>query len=206
MRYLVLPVVLLVCCCALAQQPKDPKKSATDPKGPLVSGDPARLARIKKEKMPKIDKPVMFNTPEADAILAALEVFPEDNPWNLVVTDWPLHPNSKNIINSIGANKPMRYNSDMGFVLVPPGQKKVEVKLVDYPGESDKGPYPVPDNAPIEGWPVYYKREPKFKGLSLEDVQWGKGGTADGDRHMLVVDPTNRMLYEFFVAKRTDAG
>ena len=41
--------------------------------------------------MPKIDKPVSFDTPEADAILSALEVFPEDNPWNLVVADWPLH-------------------------------------------------------------------------------------------------------------------
>ena len=61
--------------------------------------------------------------------LPALEVFPADNPWNLVVEDWPLHPNSKKIIASIGANKPLRYNPDMGFVLVPPDQKKVDVKL-----------------------------------------------------------------------------
>ena len=89
-----------------------------------VHGDPARLARLRAAKMPKIDKPISFDTPEADAILSALEVFPPDNPWNLVVADWPLHPNSKNIIASIGANKPLRYNPDMGFVLVPPDQKK----------------------------------------------------------------------------------
>ena len=42
----------------------------------------------------------------------------------------------------------------MGFVLVPPDQKRVAVKIVDYPNESDPGPFPVPDNAPIEDWPL----------------------------------------------------
>ena len=98
--------------------------------------------------MPRIDKPILFDTPEADAIVSALEVFPPDNPWNLIVEDWPLHPNSKNIIESIGANKKLRYNSDMGFVLVPPDQKKIDVKLGSAAAESDKGPYPVPDNTP----------------------------------------------------------
>lgn len=162
-----------------------------------VHGDPARLERIRAAKMPKIDKPILFNTPEADAICSALEVFPPDNPWNLVVEDWPVHPNSKNIIASIGAEKPLRYNPDMGFVLVPPDQKKVDVKIVGYPGESDKGPFPVPDNTPIEGWPVHYK------GLSLEEVQ---RKDEKGDRHAIVVDPTNRMLYEFFTMRRTDSG
>ena len=32
--------------------------------------------------MPKITRPVLFGTPEADRILAALQVFPPDNPWN----------------------------------------------------------------------------------------------------------------------------
>ena len=109
--------------------------------------------------MPPITKPILFGTPEADAICSALEVFPPDNPWNQVVSDWPLHPNSKNIIASIGADKPLRYNPDMGFVLVPPDQPRVDVKIVDYPGESDKGPFPVPDNMPIEGWPGYYQRQ-----------------------------------------------
>jgi hypothetical protein len=166
-----------------------------------VGGDPARVERIKAAKMPKIDKPVLFNTPEADAILAALEVFPPDNPWNLVVSDWPLHPNSKNIIASIGANKPMRYNADMGFVLVPPDQKKVDVKIVGYPDESDKGPFPVPDNMPIEGWPMTGER--KGKKLTLDEIQRLK---EEGDRHAIVVDPTKRMLYEFYQARKTNDG
>jgi len=143
----------------------------------------------------------MFDTPEADAILSALEVFPADNPWNLVVSDWPLHPNSKNIIASIGVDKPMRYNPDMGFVLVPPDQKKVAVKIVAYDGESDKGPFPVPDNMPIEGWPVFYERGGKK--LTLDQVQRLK---EEGDRHASVVDPVNRMLYEFYQARKTDNG
>ncbi|MFO0966949.1 MAG: hypothetical protein U0793_15355 [Gemmataceae bacterium] len=165
-----------------------------------VSDDPARLKRIRAAKMPKFDKPVMFDTPEADAILSALEVFPPDNPWNLVVSDWPLHPNSKNIIASIGVDKPMRYNADMGFVLIPPRQKKVDVKLGGGADESDKGPYPVPDNMPIEGWPL---AQHKGKKLSLDEIQRLK---EDSDRHGIVVDPVNRMLYEFYQAHKTDKG
>jgi hypothetical protein len=170
-----------------------------------VKADPARLTRIRAAKMPSITKPVMFDTPEADAILSALEVFPPDNPWNQVVSKWPLHANSKNIIASIGADKPLRYNPDMCFVLVPPDQKRVDVRIVGYPDESDKGPFPVPDNMPIEGWPVYYLRQYKGSGLTLQDVQRDKLGL-DGDRHGIVIDPINRMLYEFYAARKTDNG
>ena len=156
-------------------------------------------------KMPAVTRPVMFDTPEADRILAALQVFPPDNAWNQDVSAWPLHPNSKNIIASIGVNKPLRYNPDMGFVLVPPNQKKIPVKLVGYPGESDKGPYPVPMNVPIEGWPASYKRSAKLRHLTLDDVQRDKL-KENGDRHALVVDPVNRMLYEFYQLRKTDAG
>jgi hypothetical protein len=194
-RLLVLPLLLTSTLVAVSQEPKKP----------VVSGDPARVERVRKATMPKIDKPVTFDTPEADAILAALEVFPEDNPWNLVVADWPLHPKSKAIVETVGANKPLRYNTDMGFVLIPPDQKKIDVKLVGYPDESDRGPYPVPDNVPIEGWPAYYKRDPKLKNTTLDDVQRDKL-KENGDRHGIVVDPTNRMLYEFYQLKKTDAG
>ena len=169
------------------------------------SSDPARLARIRAAKMPEITQPVMFDTPEADAICSALEVFPPDNPWNQVVESWPVHPNSKAIIASIGADKPLRYNADMGFILVPPGQKRVDVKIVAYAGESDRGPYPVPDNIPIEGWPAWYRRDAAGKPLTLEDVQRDKLNRG-GDRHGIVVDPVNRMLYEFYALKLTDAG
>ena len=167
----------------------------------VVHGDPARLERIRAAKMPEITRPVSFDTAEADAIVAALEVFPPDNPWNLIVSDWPLHPNSANIIKSIGVSKPLRYSPDMSYVLVPPNQPKIDVKLVGYPDESDKGPYPVPDNVPIEGWPVNYHRGRGGQKITLDDVQRDRL-KENGDRHGIVVDPVNRMLYEFYQLKK----
>jgi hypothetical protein len=187
-------LTVLAGCCATVAGP-----APGQPPPAPAHGDLARLERLRAAKMPPLDRPVPFDTPEADAVCSALEVFPPDNPWNLVVEDWPLHPNSKNLVAAVGPGKPFRYNPDMAFVLVPPGQKKVDVKLVGYPDESDKGPFPVPDNVPIEGWPL------GFPGLSLDDVQRDKRNQ-DGDRHALVVDPAGRMLYEFYQLKKTDQG
>ena len=92
----------------------------------------------------------------------------------------------------------------MGFVLVPPDQPRVEVKIVAYAGESDKGPFPVPDNIPIEGWPAWRQRE-NGKPPILAEVQRRPEQYA-GDRHAIVVDPVNRMLYEFFTFGRTSDG
>src|SRR5262249_6249037 len=108
-------------------------------------------------------------------------------------------------IASIGGDKPFRYNPDMGFVLVPPDQKKVPVRIRSYPDESDKGPFPVPGNMPIEGWPVEYKRSAEGRKVTLDDVQRDTL-KRDGDRHAMVVDPANRMLYEFYQARKTGAG
>ena len=167
-----------------------------------VTSDPARLARIQAAKMPTITEPVMFDTPEADAVLSALEVFPPDNPWNQVVDAWPVHPDSVAMIASIGADKPFRYNPDMGFILVPSAQKRVDVKLVGYTDESDPGPYPVPDDIPIEGWPVSYQRSGSGQMPTLDEVQRGTGG----DRHGIALDPAGRMLYEFYQLRKTDQG
>ncbi|MSR60373.1 MAG: hypothetical protein EXS05_22480 [Planctomycetaceae bacterium] len=167
--------------------------------------DPARLARIRAAKMPEFTEPVSFDTEKADAILAALEIFPPDNPWNQLVDEWPLHPDSKAIVASIGADKPLRCNEDMGFILVPPTQKKIDIELTPYPDEADRGPYPIPDNVPIEGWPGWYQRDRKRKHLTLDQVQ-RDASKEGGDRHALVVDPVNRMLYEFYQMKKTDTG
>lgn len=154
---------------------------------------------------PLITKPVMFDTAEADRILSGLQVFPPDNPWNEDISSLPVLPDSPAIIASIGAEKPLDYNLDMNFILVPPDQKKVDVLINMYPDESDKGPYPVPDNAPIENWPLARNEDVKAlprPGATLGDIQ--RNGS--GDRHCLVVDPVNRMLYEFYIMRKTDAG
>jgi hypothetical protein len=190
----------------------------------VETAGPTATAAQPRPKMPEIAKPVMFNTPEADRILEALQAFPPDNPWNADVSNWRLHPNSKNIIASIGPDKPFRYNTDMGFVLVPPNQPRVEVKIAAYAGESDPGPFPVPDNMPIEGWPADYLRDPRVgwgvspsnpgektkagaapQPTTLDDVQRDRFKQG-GDRHGIVVDPVNRVLYEFYQARKTDGG
>lgn len=169
-----------------------------------VKVDPARLARIRAQTLPKITRPILFDTPEADRILSALEVLPADNPFHELVDEWPLHPRSQEIVASIGADKPFRYNPDMAFILVPPDQPRVEVKMAEYPDESDPGPYPIPDEIPVEGWPQSYRRPdgslPELTAVQRRPAQY------EGDRHAIVVDPVNRRLYEFFTFGKTGAG
>ena len=172
--------------------------------GGLAATLAAAAARTR-PPLPEITKPLMFDTPEADAVLAALQVFPPDNPWNQDVSGLPLHPDSARIIATIGAEKSLGYNLDMGFIIVPPDQEKVPVKINDYPAESDPGPFPVADQTPIENWPLH-RNEDKGAlprpGQTLADLQ--RHGT--GDRHIILVDPVNGLLHEFWQARRTDAG
>lgn len=144
-------------------------------------------------KPPAIKAPVLFNTPEADALLAKMQVFPKDNPWNQDISKCPVLANSKELIASAGTNGSLAFNWDMGFVIVPPDQPKIAVKITAYPGESDPGPYPVPDVMPIEGWPM--------EGGTLDAIQRATGG----DRHGIVVDPYAGKLYEFYQARKVGA-
>ncbi|HOX08024.1 MAG TPA: hypothetical protein PK280_16620 [Planctomycetota bacterium] len=118
-------------------------------------------------------------------------VFPADNPWNQDVSKLPVHPNSADYIKSIGETKPLHpdfgtvYNgapNGIPYVAVGPGQARVPVTF-EYADESDKGPYPIPPDAPIEGGPK-----------------------ADGDRHVLVIDVPGKKLYELFSARPDGAG
>jgi len=181
-----------------------PVAFAADPRAGALDQD--RIDRLRAAQMPKFDRPVPFDSPEADAIVSALEVFPPDNPWNIPVHEWPVAANSAAMISAIGGDKPLRGNPDMGFMLVPPDQKQVEVKLTTYANESDPGPYPVPDRAVIEGWPAAFKRgSSAIKELTLEQVQRGQP-SLDADRHGIVVDPVRRKLYEFYRLTKTDTG
>jgi hypothetical protein len=62
----------------------------------------------------------------------------------------------------------------------------------------------VPDNIPIEGWPVSYGRG---NGTlpTLAEVQ-RRPEKYEADRHAIIVDPVNRMLYEFFTFGKTSGG
>jgi len=155
--------------------------------------------------LPRITEPVMWDTPEADAIMAALQVFPPDNPWNQDISARPVHPGSSKMISAVGAEKSLEYNLDMNFVIVPPDYPRVPVKIVDYPAESDPGPFPIPPNAPIENWPLARNENDAAlprPGQSLRDFQ----RNAKGDRHLILVDPLNGKLHEFWQARRTESG
>lgn len=148
--------------------------------------------------LPEIKTPVMFDTPEADAICSAMQIFPKNNAWNEDISKLPVHPDSEKIVASIGAAKSIHIDFSHNFIIVPPDQPKIDVKLIGYPGESDKGPYPVPDNAPIEGWPVFWNKNAQ----TLEQIQ----REGDGDRHCYLIDPVNGMAYEFFCMRKTASG
>ena len=163
------------------------------------------FAEAQESNVPPVDSPILFNTPEADAIVGAMQIFPKDNPWNQIIADWPLHPDSKAIVDSVGAAKPLRYNPDMAYVLVPPDQEKINVRLTGYPAESDPGPYPVPANTPIEGWPACYQRDPKHQNATLDDVQ-RDALKLGGDRHVILVDPGRSLIYEFWSTYRKETG
>ena len=172
----------------------------------VIAGSPARHSSGRPlPALPAITQPVMFNTPEADRIVGALQVFPPDNAWNEDISQWPVHSNSKNIVESIGGEKPLRYNPDMAYIIVPRDQKRVSVKLISYADESDVAPFPIPDSLPIEGWPAFYKASPKHPTFSLDDVQRDKLNEG-GDRHAVILDPVNHRLYELYQARKTDAG
>jgi hypothetical protein len=179
------------------------------------TGDPYEAARLKlahaieaaakRSHQPALTRAILFDTPEADDVLRTLQVFPADNPWNEDISKRPVHPDSAAIIGSIGVDTPLGYNLDMNFVLVPPDQPRVPVRVRMYPAESDPGPFPIPANAPIENWPLSRNEDTgalPTPGITLEQFQ--REGT--GDRHLIVVDPTNHRLHEFWQARRTDTG
>jgi hypothetical protein len=116
-----------------------------------------------------------------------VEIFPADNPWNQDVSKRPVHALSGKYLESIGLNKPL--HPDFGtvyegapngipFVAVPGDQPKIKVEF-EYPDESDPGPYPIPKDPPIEG---------------------GPNADEDSDRHVLLIDPKNKKLYELYQA------
>ncbi|HLF94344.1 MAG TPA: hypothetical protein VJB14_12855, partial [Planctomycetota bacterium] len=173
----------------------DTKKAFTFVKGLFGAAPRDESAPgARRPPMPKFKLPVMFNAPEADPILAALQVFPKNSAWNEDISKSKVHPDSDKIVASVGGDKNLQINFDMAFILVPRDQPRIDVKIAGFAGESDKGPFPVPDNAPIEGWPM--------DGKTLEAAQRAGGA----DRHMLVVDPAGGMVYEFYQAFKRPGG
>ncbi len=127
----------------------------------------------------------------ADASLNGKKIFPATDPWNTAIDSAEVDPNSENLIasigNDVGLHPDFGANWDGGpfgipYIVVPGTQKKVGVTF-QYADESDKGPYPIPLNAPIEG-----------------------GASSTGDRHVIVIDRDNWILYELWDAYPQKSG
>jgi hypothetical protein len=116
-------------------------------------------------------------------------VFPATNAWNRDVSKDPVDPRSAVYLRSIGLDGHL--HADFGgngqygipYSVVPKTQKRVRMRFTDYPTESDKGPYPIPANARIEG-----------------------GNSSDGDRHVLVAQAGTCKLFELYNAHRAGSG
>jgi len=118
-------------------------------------------------------------------------VFPANNPWNQRVDRLPVAADSAQLIASIGLHASV--HPDFGtvwdgapngipFVVVSHRTHRVQVRF-QYADESDRGPYPIPAGAPIEGGP-----------------------RSTGDRHVIVVDRSTCTDYELFAAYPHDHG
>ena len=121
----------------------------------------------------------------------ACQLFPPDNPWNQRVDRLPVARNSATLIAGIGAG--VSVHPDFGtfyagapngipYAIVSNRTRRVPVSF-DYASESDRGPYPLPPNVPIEGGP-----------------------SSSGDRHVIVVNRDTCVDYELFSAYPQDGG
>jgi len=112
------------------------------------------------------------------------QIFPADNPWNRDISNDPVHPNSNNYIAHIGADQSLHpdfgSNPDYGipYTTAGEGTPKVPVDFSEA-DESDPGPYPIPSGAPVE---------------------------AGSDRHVLVIDTADCILYEIYAAEYVGPG
>jgi hypothetical protein len=111
------------------------------------------------------------------------EVFPPTSPWHENVSKLPVSPLSSAYIASIGAGGFLHpdFGSNLTYgipyAVVPADQPKVAIHFTAYGDQSNKGPYPIPPGAPVEG-----------------------GASSTGDRHVLVVQSGACKLYELYDA------
>ena len=117
--------------------------------------------------------------------LNGFKLFPAGDLWNTDISNAPVDPDTDRYINFIGRS--VGVHPDFGtvwngnpigipYTVVEANQPKLSVDFSEgYSSESDAGPYPVPNNAAIEG---------------------------GGDRHVLILDSTANKLYELYAATK----
>jgi hypothetical protein len=118
-------------------------------------------------------------------VIGGCPVFPSDSPWNRDISHDPVDPLSDAYVGSIGASGHLHpdFGSDpsygIPYVVVPASQPQVPIDFTAYGDQSDKGPYPIPPNAPVE---------------------------SGSDAHVLVLQQGACKLYEMFNSSYSGAG
>jgi hypothetical protein len=122
----------------------------------------------------------------ASSRVGGCPVFPRASPWHQRVDRLPVLPGSDRMVETVGRDAPLHADFGAGryaggpigipYVVVPRTQRRVPVRFA-YADESDRGPYPIPPRAPVEG-----------------------GRAATGDRHVVVVQRGTCRLFELFDA------
>jgi hypothetical protein len=148
---------------------------------------------------PLVTNAVLFNSAQADATLAAMQIFPVDSAWNEDISRRPVLANSEAMIAQISSDllsnrRTLRAFKEMNFALIPDSQALVPIDFTDFADESDPSPYPIPPNLPVESWPS------ETGALTLE--QWQQDVNNDGgDRHAIIVQPGAGFLWETWLTK-----
>jgi hypothetical protein len=119
---------------------------------------------------------------------AGCPVLPAGNPLNQDISRAPIDPRSASYIASIGVAAHLHpdfgTNRSYGipYAIVASGQQQVPITFTAYGEESDRGPYPIPPWAPVEG------------------------AGQEGDRHVLVLQRGSCRLFELYSASRRGPG
>ena len=108
---------------------------------------PAPAERINHEgrilgPLPVVTNAVLFNTTNADAIVAAMQIFPVTSAWNEDISRRPLLTNSgamiAQIISDLTSNRrTLIAFYEMNFILAPDSQPLVPINFYMYPDDSD---------------------------------------------------------------------
>jgi len=127
---------------------------------------------------------LLFAGPGQD--LGDFKVFPDDNVWKWDISNYQVHPNSASYVASVGTATDL--HPDFGtvwdgapigipYLVVNSTQPLVPIVYTDYGDESDPGPFPIPLTAQIEG-----------------------GSASTGDRHVITIDTSRKILCELYNA------
>jgi hypothetical protein len=123
----------------------------------------------------------------AGPLIGNCELFPHPHSfyarYTANISRYPVNPNSANYMATyrghLHANFGYAPNTGFPINVVPRNQPLVSIHFTKYPRESDPGPYPIPDNARLEG---------------------ANGGS---DRHLIVLQQGTCDDYEMFQASRS---